>query len=160
MGPSKVEDDLVNLFAVEGRILIIDEGHYCGPQALNLIKFILNRTSARVLLMAIPELWGRMEMAAYKEVEQLKRRTAAKIVLAKVGMDEARKFLVARLPGFEDMNGERQAVTKLLCDAANSFGLWDTLDRVCTEFTKEAGGRKASMDLVRSSLRRVEALRS
>jgi type II secretory pathway predicted ATPase ExeA len=159
-GVTKVEDELVDKFGAEGRVLCIDEGHYCGPAALNLIKFLLNRTGVRVLLMAIPELWQRMEKGAYKEVEQLKRRTAAKVTLAKVSTDEAREFLSAKLPGFESMNGERAAVTRLLCDAANRFGLWDTLARVCKEFAKEAGDRPASMDLVRSALNRVEALRS
>lgn len=159
-GATKVEADLQNFFSVQGRILSIDEGHYCGPAALNLIKFILNRTTARVVLLAIPELWERMEKAAYKEVEQLRRRTAAKIVLKQIKLNEARQFLQERLPGFDTLNGEREEITKLCCEAANTFGLWDTLDRICTEFVRESAGQPASMELVKAALKRAEALRS
>lgn len=159
-GPAKVEADLMSIFGVEGRVLVIDEGHYCGPAALNLLKFLLNRTTCRIVLVAIPELWERMEKAAYKEVEQLRRRTAAKIILATLTPADVKKFLTARLPGFADLGDETKEVVNLCCTAANKFGYFDTLDRICTEFATEAGGRPASLELVKAALKRVEALRS
>lgn len=159
-GPAKMEADLLDLFSTEGRILVVDEGHYCGPAALNLLKFLLNRTTCRVVLLAIPELWQRMEKGAFKEVEQLRRRTAAKVVLGTITLEEAAEFLTARLPGFSDLNGQRPHITELCCDAANKFGMWDTLDRICAEFVRESAGRPAAVDLVKAALKRVEALRS
>lgn len=160
-GPAKVEADLQGYFAKEGSVLVIDEGHYCGPAALNLIKFLLNRTSCRIVLLAIPELWERMEKAAYKEVEQLRRRTAAKIVFAKLELSPVKQFLKSRLAGFSDLEAKDAGEIANVCATeANRFGYFDTLERICAEVTDEAGSRPVSLDLVKAAISRVGALRS
>ena len=44
--------------------------------------------------------------------------------------------------------------------AANRFGLYDTLERICVEVQSETGGKDASLDVVTAAIKRVEALRS
>lgn len=158
--PRTVEAAILDKLTITPRILAIDEGHYCGPQALNLLKLILNRTSSRVVLLAIPELWARMEGTAYEEVKQLRRRTYAKIVVPEVTIDACRKFLNARMQGYAGVNGDEKQVVAAVCEAANKFGLFDTLDRICSEVRKEAGKRDASFDLVKAAIKRVQELNS
>ncbi|EIP99480.1 hypothetical protein OpiT1DRAFT_03998 [Opitutaceae bacterium TAV1] len=64
--PTAAEDEMLHVLRGGERILVIDEGHYCGKEALNMIKLILNdrQSRTRVVLLAIPKLRERMEQSA------------------------------------------------------------------------------------------------
>jgi type II secretory pathway predicted ATPase ExeA len=145
------------------RILVIDEAHNCGPQALNLIKLLLNdgRARTRVVLLAVPKLWDRVESAAHEEEQQLRRRTAAKIKVTEMPAADARLFLAARLPGFAALDTAAASRAVELCvRAANRFGLYDTLSRVCLRARREAGGAAPALAHIETAINHVEALRS
>ena len=157
--PKAMESVIIDHLSRSSRVLIIDEGHYCGPEALNMLKAILNKTGARIVLCAIPQLWSRMEESAYEEVMQLRRRTAAKIIVPEVSRSDARAFLNARIPNFSTLSEDKEAIA-LVVTAANRFGLYDTLARICAEVRIEADGEPVTLDLIKAAISRVEALRS
>ncbi|MBI5689277.1 MAG: hypothetical protein HZC55_04210 [Verrucomicrobia bacterium] len=158
--PRAVEKAVFDALTTTPRIIGIDEGHYCGPQALNFVKAILNNTPSRVVILSIPQLWARMEEKAFEEAKQLRRRTHAKIVVERVEASDARRFLAARLPGYDARAADEREVVGACVAAANAFGLYDTLERICAEVGNEAGGKDASLDVVTAAIKRVEALRS
>ena len=159
VNPRKAEDAVISALQATPRILVIDEGHACGPAALNFIKAILNRTECRVVFLSIPELWKRMEEKAYEEAKQLRRRTHAKIVVDAVEPSNCRAFLKARLPGYEAGDEDKEIVAAVIA-AANKFGLYDTVDRICAEIDTEGKGKRVTLELVNAAIKRVEALRS
>lgn len=160
--PRRLENAVFDELTRSPRILVIDEGHYLGPAALNLQKAILNKTDARIVLLAIPKLWEDMAKKAYEEVLQLRRRAVAKIVVVEISTSDCRKFLAEKLPGYDGLNGDEKAVVEKCCETANRFGLFDTLERICTEVREENGNNPKSLALddVKAAIKRVEALRS
>lgn len=158
--PRALEAVIIEHLSRSSRVIIIDEGHYCGPQSLNMLKAILNKTSARVVLCAIPQLWSRMEESAYEEVLQLRRRTAAKIIVPEVSRADARAFMNARIPDFASIGAHEKDAIALVVTAANRFGLFDTLQRICSEVRIESEGLPITLDLIKAAISRVEALRS
>ncbi len=159
--PRAVEAAVFDELNQSPRIVYIDEGHYCGPQALNFLKAILNKTPARVVLASIPQLWARLEEKAFEEAKQLRRRTHAKIVVASVEASDCRAFIEVKLPGYSGLKKDDEvAVVAAMASAANKFGLYDTLERICKEVELEAKGRPATVELVEAAIKRVEALRS
>jgi len=158
--PNKAEAAVLDHLSISQRILIVDEGHYCGPAALNLLKVILNRTKTRIVLCSIPELWNRLEKKAYEEVLQLRRRTHAKIVVPEISRADARQFLSTRLAGYAGLGDTERDAVALAVASANRFGLYDTLARICHEIEAEAGDQPVTLELVRAAINRVEALRS
>jgi type II secretory pathway predicted ATPase ExeA len=122
------------------RLLALDEAHHCGRAALNLLKLILNRTPSRVLMLALPELWGRMQRKNWEEAQQLRNRTYAKFVMHGVGDADCRLFLAAKLPGFAALDPAGAAARDIAAAcraAANRFGLFNTLQCLCSETAEE-----------------------
>lgn len=156
----QAETFVVDRLARGQQILVIDEAHYCGPQALNLLKMLLNQTSARVVILAIPALWERMETNAYEEAKQLRRRTCAKIVVPRLTAEVARNFLSAKLSGWAVLGEEEPEALAACLAAANAFGLFDTLHRICAEKAQENEAAGATLAMVKAAIKRVEALRS
>lgn len=160
VNPRKAEAAVIDRLTEMPIILCIDEGHSCGPEALNFIKAILNRTKCRVVFLSIPELWARMEGKAFEEAKQLRRRTHAKIVIETVSASDCRTFIEAKLAGYPGKKSpEEKLIVAAMCEAANKFGLYDTLQRICDEVKAEAKGAPADLDLVTAAIKRVEALR-
>lgn len=164
VNPRKAEAAVLDQLAVTPRILCIDEGHYCGPAALNFIKAILNKTDTRVVFLSIPQLWKRMEEKAYEEAKQLRRRTHAKVVVEEISESDCRKFVANRLDGYDLADGDEKKIVAAIITTANRFGLYDTVERICTEVITEISAQKKSraidLDDVTAAIIRVEALRS
>ena len=156
------ETAVLENLALSPRILIVDEAHHGGRGALNLLKLIINRCpETRVVVLAIPTLWDRMQQAAAPEAAQLRSRTCAKILLKEVSKSDVELFLAAKMAGYEGLNGAAKEAIAEACAAANRFGLFDTLQRVCDEVAAETGGvQPVTLGHVKSAIERVEILRS
>jgi type II secretory pathway predicted ATPase ExeA len=148
---------LIDELARRPRSVVIDEAHYAGKAALNLVKLILNKTQSRVVLLAIPQLWAQLTNKAAQEAAQLRRRTAAKIQVDAIRRDDCQKFLGAKLAGFATLNGAEKEVVSACLTTANRFGYYDTLQRICDEVAEEAS-ETLTADIVRAAIIRVEAL--
>jgi type II secretory pathway predicted ATPase ExeA len=153
----KAETQLVASLARSPRVLVVDEAHYSGRAALNLLKLILNKSQTRVVMLAMPKLWDDMQKAAWAECQQLRNRTFAKVALRQVGDADCRLFLAARLPGYDGLNGDEKEVVRLCREAANRFGLFNTLDAICREAAREHG---SGVEQIAAAIARVETLRS
>lgn len=74
-------------------VLLIDEGHHGGSGFLSLIKTILNRTQAVVVLAAMDTLWRKLTHEASEEARQLlHNRLAERIFLQVPTTEDARLF--------------------------------------------------------------------
>lgn len=155
----KAEGALIETLQKRPRILIIDEGNYFGPAALNLVKLILNETSSTVVVLALPELWDRIVRGARQESLQLRNRTAAKISLDSIGTDDARAVLRHHAGEFWPGLGkdESKAVAAIVREAV-SFGLWNTVVSIAQEIAAVAGG-PVTLDEVDRAISTVRALR-
>ena len=120
-------------------ILMINEAHYMGPPALNLLKEILNRTPCVVVIFAIPSLFDRMQRSAYEECSQLRTRTCAHITRAVVPPDDADVILRKRHPGVENQANYRVILNDVVSEA-NRFGLLDTVFRISDIVLETATG--------------------
>lgn len=78
--------------------LVLEEGHHMGPAMLNTIKTLVNKTPGEFIIIAIPTLLRRLQMAAYEEARQIfnSHRLARKIEL-KVTAGDAILLLADRL---------------------------------------------------------------
>ena len=139
--------------------IIIDEAHYFGQRTLNLVKLILNKTDSVVILLAIPLLWDRVQRAAGSEVEQLRTRTAASIRADRLSSRDLVDFLVDRLPTIGSLGDGSAAALSAIQDSCNSFGLWDTAERIAAQIRADAGDGDITMDIVKQAIRNVETLR-
>ena len=142
------------------RVLVIDEAHSCGPGALNLLKHIINiRTVAnRVVLLSMPQLWDALTKKNNENWRQLHNRMCGRLLVDKIGADDCRAFLAARLSGGLDPESGKDVVA--LCrESANRFGLYNTLSRICAEANLESPNAPVTANLARLAIARVEALR-
>jgi len=153
------ESAILHNLALAPRILVVDEAHHAGKRAINALKLIINRCpETRVVVLAIPTLWDRMQQAAAPEAAQLRSRTCAKILVGELRKADVGHFLEAKIAG---LNGAEKEAIAEACSAANRFGLFDTLQRICDEVADETGGvEPVTLDHVKSAIKRVEALRS
>jgi hypothetical protein len=70
-----------------------------GPRSLNMVKTIINRTPGEVIMIGLPVLLKRLEMAAYQEARQLTlNRLCERITLSSADKDDT-AILLERLGG-------------------------------------------------------------
>ncbi|HSI11743.1 MAG TPA: ATP-binding protein [Chthoniobacter sp.] len=132
--PRRAEKALVAHLGDRRIILAIDEAEYFGPNSLNLLKFLLNQTKVIVLVLAIPELWDRVQTKSYVEARQIMRRTDHVERLDRIHPDEAERFLVES--GVK-LNGSAAEAGKKMAVHANKFGGFDLLKRVAVRLADE-----------------------
>lgn len=51
--------------------VVIDEAHHMGPECLNTIKTLINKTHASFIALSLPTLWARLTRSSYEDVIQL-----------------------------------------------------------------------------------------
>jgi DNA transposition AAA+ family ATPase len=148
------------------RIILIDEAHYLGPQTANAVKAILNKTSSTIVLLAIPALWSRTRRTAWEEAEQLRSRTCALLQLDAVPRADVDALLADRLPpaawADHPTLPDRARILQAITDAANRFGLLDTVERIARELRHQLGDHPIPLtpDLTTAALAHVSTLRS
>ena len=154
------ESAVITELTARPRILAVDEAHYFGPSTINLIKAILNLTNTTVLLLAIPSLWSRMKSHAWEEAEQIRSRTTATVDIRECGYQDVSKFIEDRIPSAKSDLGEayQPSIAKIVT-AANRFGLWDTVERICAEATSQANGEPLTAQIINSAISIDEQIR-
>lgn len=92
--------------------LVLEEGHHMGPQMLNAIKTLTNQTPGEFVVIAIPTLLRRLQMAAYEEARQVfNSHRLAQTIALKITASDALLLMTDRLGEFE---GARQAAAWLV----------------------------------------------
>ncbi len=142
------------------RIIVIDEGNYFGKQSLNLVKAILNQTQSTVVILALPELWNAMKQRTWTEAAQLRTRTISHVAMASVTIRDVETLMSARLPHFtSQLNGSHRKCIQDITDAANSFGLYDTVVQIADAIHDEAGEQPITPDIVEQGIKNLKTLR-
>lgn len=83
-------------------VLLIDEGHHGGAKFLSLLKTILNRSQAIVVLAAMDTLWRKLTSEASEEARQLlHNRLAERVMLTIPTAEDVRTYFadLGDLPG-------------------------------------------------------------
>jgi hypothetical protein len=92
-------DKLIEVLRARRVCLVIDEAHHMGPRGLNMVKTLINRTPGEIIMIGLPVLLKRLEMAAYQEARQLTlNRLCERITLASADKDDT-ALLLERLGG-------------------------------------------------------------
>jgi type II secretory pathway predicted ATPase ExeA len=128
------EAAVLEFVAVNPRIIIIDEGHHMGRDALNMCKAILNRGAPGTVLvmLAIPALWDRMCKSAWVEAEQLRNRAKAVIRAPRcLDAEDLAAFLRDRFgaKSWDAFGAAQEAVVQSVRAAVN-FGQWAAVERI------------------------------
>lgn len=152
------ESRLIKELVARPRIIIIDEGNYFGPATLNLVKAILNLTGSHVVITSLPLLWDRMKQNAWQETRQLRNRTAALLEFKTVTTGDVRTVLRSRLPNWESLGAQERTAVNLVRDAANSFGLWNTVSSIADALS-DATGSPLAIDQVERAITEIKTLR-
>lgn len=134
-GEHAVETEVLAKLTANRRVLIIDEGEYFGPRTINLVKLILNQTPTVVVVLAIPQLYDWWQRKAWEQAKQINRRAEAVIVSNEVLPEDVKTFLVGAKIVIEAGADQKPGVAlndacRLIAEAANQFGSYDTVDRV------------------------------
>jgi DNA transposition AAA+ family ATPase len=153
------QEDLITELRKNPRIIIIDEGNYFGAASLNLVKTIVNQTKSIVVILAMPKLWKTITFARNEEARQLRNRAAAILEFNKVKLADVRLAMKAAVPNWSSLNGSSDAAAKTITEAANSFGLWNTVFSVAEFITQEAGHGTLTLDIVQKAADDVQKLR-
>jgi DNA transposition AAA+ family ATPase len=130
------------------RTLAIEEAHHLGPRCLNLVKTLVNQTTAEFLLIAIDTLWRKLETRAYEEAKQLTgNRLADKINLGRaVRESDVRKMLERRITNWE--NGDIKKAVHIVSEKANgSTGLYAFIRETCKRANEKAGKDEVTLEL-------------
>lgn len=130
-------DKLVGVDVLNARriCLVIDEAHHMGPRGLNIIKTIINRTPGEVIMMGLPVLLKRLEMAAYQEARQLTlNRLCERITLSSADKDDT-AILLERI-GAVPAPVAREACARVAAMAVG-HGSLKFVARVCRRMRRE-----------------------
>lgn len=153
------QDELITELKKNPRIIIIDEGNYFGAACLNLVKTIVNQTPSIVVILAMPKLWKTITFARNEEARQLRNRAAAILEFNKVKLADVRLAMKAAVPNWASLNGSSEAAAKTITEAANAFGLWNTVFSVADFIVQEAGDGSLTLDIVQKAADDVQKLR-
>lgn len=131
------EHELFSELKLHQRIIIIDEGNYFGKESLNLVKAILNKTECIVLILAMPELWQVMKKKTMSETAQLRTRTVSFVELTSITATDVETLLTKNVGDLSKLNGSKSKCISMVTNAANSFGLYNTVMKIIDEIKKD-----------------------
>jgi hypothetical protein len=120
------EKTLIDELSANPRIITIDEGNYFGHATLNLVKLILNNSRSIVVIFAMPVFWNYITRASFHEARQLRNRAAGILKFEVLKPSDVKLVLENKVPGWSTLQDPDRAI-RLVCDAGNQFGLWNTV---------------------------------
>lgn len=151
LSKDRVEDEMLAIFGQRDMVLIFDEGNSFGPQAINALKLILNRTRTTIFIAAIPAIFNRMRLKSWFEASQLIRRVEAVFVHP----DFHRTHVTPFFQGWDFPDGQAKAMSRI-AEASAAFGMYDMVKRVREELVKGCKGRTATQAQVETALNIAE----
>lgn len=125
-GKKDRQDLLLKAISEKGRITIgIDEAHHFAPSVLNLIKTILNRTDAIIIIAGMETLFQKLRAAASEEAKQLyHNRLFARISLDTPAELDVRLWLSRRLECSHEGEIWKRGTINKLCRDSRNLGMW------------------------------------
>jgi hypothetical protein len=141
------------------RIIVIDEGNYFGSACLNLVKAIVNKTRSIVVILAMPVLWKFITRESQQEARQLRNRAAAILEFTIIKPADVAIAMTESVPNWGTLNGSASKAVKEVADAANAFGLWNTVFSIAEFIVDECGDGDLTLDIVTKAIADVSKLR-
>ena len=141
--PDRLEESILRRLNSKRHVLVVDEGEFFGARTLNLLKLILNKSTAAVVLCAIPEPYDKWNRKDWHEAQQLRRRTHALVRLEPCTSATAKLFL-------KGISTEEGALTAAAA-FARTFGGFNTLQELRDEL--EGQERVSREELVKAGNR-------
>jgi len=143
---SDMEDKLVAFCEGRSLVLCFDEGEHFGKQALNLLKFLTNKTRIVIVLFAVTREYEKWFSYFENEAEQTARRCHAIIETSVLDTKDVALFFKGTT--FAD----ESAALEMIAREASTFGHFSLVKRVAT---KLAGITKAEPDDVKKAIHRA-----
>ncbi len=129
------------------RILMINEGHHCGPRTIDFLKLVLNKTPTVVVLLCIPALLRKLEFKAYDTAHQLfANRLCQRLQLPTPPSGEIAAMMRERGVKWCDAATGNAAATNLAAEAPG-LGNWRFVVNVVRELA--LASRKGPLDTAR-----------
>ena len=148
--PDTLEEELLRVLNSRRTTLVIDEGEFLSARTLNLVKLVVNKSAAVVVICCMPEAYDRWATRNWHEASQVKRRTHAMIRCAPCDVRTARMFL-------HEFTLEEGAA-KAAAAFARAFGAFDTLTQIRTELQGEKDVDQATMIKAGNRVRAFQGL--
>jgi len=137
------QDELVKFCGELDIVIGFDEGEHFGAAALNLLKFLLNKTRLVPVIFVVPEMYDKWFAYFPNEASQIARRTHAIIDCSLVDVRDVALFFP------ENQFANPAAAFDQLAKEANKFGHFSLVRRVAEklEGVKNATGGSKESDL-------------
>ncbi len=130
-------DKIIETLKERRSIIAIDEGHHMTAQCLNIIKTIINRTNAVIIIAAIGTLWTKLTARNWEEARQLiHNRLLERVILRAPGTDECETFLTRRC----QLTGSIRSAAAKIAQMAEHNGRYAFLRRVSERVTQLGDG--------------------
>lgn len=148
--PDLLEEQLLRVLNSRRTTLVIDEGEFFSARTLNLVKLVVNKSAAVVVICCMPEAYDRWATRNWHEASQIKRRTHAMIRCAPCTPETARLFL-------DEFKLDEKSATAAAA-FARAFGSFDTLVQIRTELQGETEVDVATMIKAGNRVRAFQGL--
>jgi hypothetical protein len=140
-------DKLVETLRARRVCLVIDEAHHMGPRGLNMVKTLINRTPGEVIMMGLPVLLKRLEMAAYQEARQLTLNRLCERITLGCAEKEDVAIILERLGGLS-AEVAREACGRVAALAVG-HGSLKFVARVCRRLRRDLTAAADAEDVVK-----------
>jgi hypothetical protein len=148
-------DKIIEMLTERRGILAIDEGHHMTAQCLNVIKTIINRTNAVVIIAAIGTLWTKLTARNWEEARQLiHNRLLERVILRAPSTDDAETFLTRRCT----IAGAVRSAAGKVAQMAEHNGRYAFLRRVSERVNSMGEGADAHAIIAAAESIRLEIL--
>ena len=104
------------------RMVAVDEAQHLGPRCLGAIKTLVNQSPGEWLLLGVPTLRRRLDLAAYEEARQLSTNRLAESVRLALERGDVERYLQHKFP--TAARRELKAGAAVIRDAALRSGNW------------------------------------
>jgi DNA transposition AAA+ family ATPase len=148
-------DKIIETLKERRSIIAIDEGHHMTAQCLNVIKTIINRTNAVVVIAAIGTLWTKLTARNWEEARQLiHNRLLERVILRAPSTDDVETFLTRRCV----LGGAIRSAAAKVAQMAEHNGRYAFLRRVSERLNSMSDGADGSAIIAAAESIRTEIL--
>jgi len=127
---STAENTMLEALGTKHGTLVIDEANTQSGAVANALKMIINQTNYTIVIFAVPEHWDDFAARNTNEVKQVINRCQAILRFDNIPERDVDAFLT------DSFTDHRKQCCKLIANAANEFGAYKTIKRICDIINK------------------------
>jgi len=158
--PRELLAEIVAALKERKQIVLINEAHHMGVPGLNIVKSIINMTSATVVLICIPALLTRLLGGSYEEAIQLTgNRLCERVYLPSPISDEILMMLDRRDVKFDNVE-TRNTAGKTISAEAPTYGNWRFVSQVTRKLYAATKRAPVNLAALAKAVAEVKAMRT